>query len=221
MTKHEHKSIAAALAAAQSKMEKAVKGAFNDFTKKHYSDLTSVSAACLPHLNEEGISVIQPVVTVGETLTVQTIFMHGASGETLETSLPLILGKRDMQSLGSAITYARRYGLLCMSGVCPVGEDDDGIDATKNPEPKTQPKPATLTADQQAELLRLASLADILPSAVAAKGQAPSVPEIAQSRFHALEKGLQGAVDRKHDDAVRLQDAVDGDAIPEFEKGGE
>ena len=34
------------------------------------------------------------------------------------------MGKQDMQALGSALTYARRYGLAAMVGVAP--EDDDG-----------------------------------------------------------------------------------------------
>jgi len=54
---------------------------------------------------------------------VKTVFIH-ESGETLECTIPLFLGKRDMQGLGSAITYARRQGLMAMSGVAP--DDDDG-----------------------------------------------------------------------------------------------
>ena len=38
--------------------------------------------------------------------------------------VPLIVGKNDMQGYGSAVTYARRYGLMSMAGIAP--EDDDG-----------------------------------------------------------------------------------------------
>ncbi len=37
--------------------------------------------------------------------------------------------KADPQGAGSAITYARRYGLLAMCGIAP--EDDDANDASK------------------------------------------------------------------------------------------
>ena len=48
-----------------------------------------------------------------------------------------------MQGVGSAITYARRYGLLGMAGLAP--EDDDG-EATKSPkrEAPAQDAPRTL-----------------------------------------------------------------------------
>ena len=42
----------------------------------------------------------------------------------MECPVPLIVQKNDMQGLGSAITYARRYGLMSMAGIAP--EDDDG-----------------------------------------------------------------------------------------------
>jgi hypothetical protein len=54
---------------------------------------------------------------------VQTVFLH-MSGERLECRVPLIIGKNDMQGFGSAVTYARRYGLMAMAGIAP--EDDDG-----------------------------------------------------------------------------------------------
>ena len=44
-----------------------------------------------------------------------------------------------MQGLGSAITYARRYGLLGMVGLAP--EDDDGNASIPPPKPAPAPKP--------------------------------------------------------------------------------
>jgi len=43
-----------------------------------------------------------------------------------------------MQGYGSAVTYARRYGLMSMSGVAP--EDDDGNAAAKSPPRQQAPK---------------------------------------------------------------------------------
>jgi hypothetical protein len=54
--------------------------------------------------------------------------------------VPLILGKNDMQGYGSAVTYARRYGLMCMAGIAP--EDDDGnAAAAAAPRQDTRPAP--------------------------------------------------------------------------------
>jgi hypothetical protein len=49
-----------------------------------------------------------------------------------------------MQGYGSAVTYARRYGLMAMAGIAP--EDDDG-NAAAAAAPRQQ-APAKMTADQ-------------------------------------------------------------------------
>jgi len=119
----EHKNIVAALAAAQSQMGKALKDAENPHFRSKYADLASVMGACMPALNANGIAVIQPVVETEFGRAVSTRFLHG-SGDSLECNVPLIVQKNDMQGLGSAVTYARRYGLMSLAGIAP--EDDDG-----------------------------------------------------------------------------------------------
>ena len=126
----EFKSIAAALAKAQSTMGKAIKDRENPHFRAKYADLAAVMDACLPALNANGIAVIQPTINIGEGRFVQTILIH-EGGERLECSVPLLLGKQDMQGYGSAVTYARRFGLMCMTGIAP--EDDDGNEAAKSP----------------------------------------------------------------------------------------
>ena len=123
------KNIAQALAAAQAEMGKALKQSDNPHFRSKYADLGNVMDACMPALNAHGIAVIQPFVAGEFGNTVKTVFLH-ESGESLETSIPLILGKNDMQGLGSAITYARRYGLMTLAGIAP--EDDDGNAAVQN-----------------------------------------------------------------------------------------
>lgn len=123
------KSIYAALAAAQAEMGPALKDSTNPAFRSKYADLASVMAACLPALNKHGIAVIQPPTDDEYGRYVKTILVH-ESGETLECRVPLIIGKNDMQGYGSAVTYARRYGLMSMAGIAP--EDDDGNAAAKS-----------------------------------------------------------------------------------------
>lgn len=124
MTKVEHKTIASALAAAQAEMGKALKQSSNPHFKSKYADLSSVMDACLPALNANGIAVVQTLTeTEMGSRAMVTVLIH-ESGEKVECPIPLILGKNDMQGLGSAITYARRYGLMSLAGIAP--EDDDG-----------------------------------------------------------------------------------------------
>ena len=138
------KSIATALAAAQINMGKALKQASNPHFRSKYADLGSVMDACLPALNERGIAVIQPTGENELGRFVETILIHGESGEQLSCRVPLIVGKNDMQGYGSAVTYARRYGLMAMAGIAP--EDDDGNAAAKAA-PK-QEAPKKISAEQ-------------------------------------------------------------------------
>lgn len=126
-----HKSIGTALAAAQMQMGKALKSADNPHFKTKYADLGSVMEACLPALNANGIAVIQPTTDEEGGRYVETVLIHGESGEELRCRVPLIVSKNDMQGYGSAVTYARRYGLMSMAGIAP--EDDDGNAAAKSP----------------------------------------------------------------------------------------
>ena len=57
---------------------------------------------------------------------------HAESGETDEDVMPLLLGKADMQGLGSAITYARRYALCAVLNLVS-DDDDDGNAAASAP----------------------------------------------------------------------------------------
>jgi hypothetical protein len=115
--------LAPALLKAQKKIGAAVKGNANPFFKSKYADLGAVMEACKEAFNEAGITVLQPVSSDGTKHFVQTILIH-ESGEFISDSMMLELGKTDMQQLGSAITYARRYSLQSM-GFIPA-EDDDG-----------------------------------------------------------------------------------------------
>jgi hypothetical protein len=134
----DHKTVYAALAAAQMEMGKALKDSTNPAFKSKYADLASVMDACLPALNKHGIAVFQPTVDDDSGRYVKTILAH-ASGEIVECRVPLIVSKNDMQGYGSAVTYARRYGLMGMAGIAP--EDDDGNAAAKAP-PKAPAKEA-------------------------------------------------------------------------------
>lgn len=131
----QHKGIYHALAAAQAQMGKAIKDANNPAFRSKYADLASVMDACLPALNANGVAVYQPTIDDETGRFVETILAH-ESGETIKCRVPLIVQKNDMQGYGSAVTYARRYGLMCMAGIAP--EDDDGNAAAKAAPHETQ-----------------------------------------------------------------------------------
>lgn len=131
--KHMPNGLFSALAKAQTNMGKAAKDSTNPHFKSKYADLSSVMDACMPALNEAGIAVLQMPATEDGQMFVKTVLVHGETGEQSECRVPLIVGKNDMQGYGSAVTYARRYGLMSMAGIAP--DDDDG-NAAANAAPK-------------------------------------------------------------------------------------
>jgi hypothetical protein len=155
------KGIATALAKAQAEMGKALKQSNNPHFKSKYADLGNVMDACLPALNAAGIAVIQPTGEDEHGRYVETVLIHGESGESLTCRVPLIVSKNDMQGYGSAVTYGRRYGLMAMAGIAP--EDDDGNAAAaaapkaSKEQPKAPPHPTVVDIAKQS-LLNAASL---------------------------------------------------------------
>lgn len=126
-----HKGIATALVAAQTEMGPALRLANNPHLKTKYADLASVMDACMGALHSNGISVIQPAGQDEHGHFVETILLH-VSGERLACRVPMIFGKNDMQGYGSAMTYARRYGLMAMAGVAPEDDDGEGAKGDRN-----------------------------------------------------------------------------------------
>ena len=126
------KALFAALTKAQAAMGKAQKNSKNPHFRSTYADLGAVMDACMPALIDNGFCLFQPIGSDEHGAYVETILAH-SSGESISCRVPLIVGKNDMQGFGSAVTYARRYGLMSMAGIAP--EDDDGNAAAKAPPP--------------------------------------------------------------------------------------
>ena len=146
-----------ALAQAQAAMTAVQKGATNAHFKNRYAELSDVMDAVLPALNAAGICLYQPIGADEEGRYVDTVLAH-TSGEKLEMRMHLILGKSDMQALGSAITYARRYSILAMTGVAPADSDDDGEAAVARDQQRPERPPRQTQAARPAPI---ASPADV------------------------------------------------------------
>lgn len=136
---------AKALVASQKTFGPALRNATNPHYKNRYADLEACIAAVMPALNNNGLALIQRVVPVDGWVHVETVFLH-ESGESISGGIiRLPVQRPDPQGYGSALTYARRYGLMAACGIAP--EDDDGNAASRE-----EPKPELITIDQCIEI---------------------------------------------------------------------
>ena len=127
MTKSaEIKNLAAALAKFQEEMRAVKKNATNPFFKSKYADLASIVDAIREPLSRNGLAYSQLPAGDGG---LATILMH-TSGEWIEETFTMRPVDQKPQSVGSAITYARRYALASLLGIA-TEEDDDGKQASK------------------------------------------------------------------------------------------
>lgn len=118
--------FAKALVAVQGQLEGAVKGNSNPAFRSKYADLGACWDACREALQANSIAVLQfPSKADPGHVGMVTTLVFGPTGEVLsgEYQLPL-KDPTNAQAAGSAITYARRYALCSVLGICPV--DDDG-----------------------------------------------------------------------------------------------
>jgi len=193
-------NIYAALAAAQAEMGPALKDATNPAFKSKYADLASVMSACLPALNGNGICVMQPTGEEERGRVVETILAH-VSGEMVSCRVPLIVAKNDMQGYGSAVTYARRYGLMSMAGIAP--EDDDGNAAAKAA-PKGEKSASIAPVNEALRQAREDAVNDSLPDDATPEQRANAFADSLIAAFKAC-KGDVALNNRWHRDEAALR----------------
>lgn len=119
-TSTDTKQIIGAMLKAQKDITNAIMDGNNPHFKSKYATLESVIDSIKEPLEKNGLLVRQ---TMNLENTLITTVYH-ESGEFMQSEVKLMLGRQDMQQLGSAITYARRYSLAAMFNI--TQEDDDG-----------------------------------------------------------------------------------------------
>jgi hypothetical protein len=133
--------LAPALLKAQQEMGNATKDTQNPYFRSKYADLNSVREAATPALHANGITLLQLTTHVNNfdqrpVPVVQTMLLH-ESGEYICSNTEIIAKEaNNPQAYGSAISYARRYGLQAMLSIGV--EDDDGNLAASTTTKKTE-----------------------------------------------------------------------------------
>jgi hypothetical protein len=112
-----------------------------------YSTLDDMIEATRKPLTDHGIAVAQPVRTANGDVIVTTVLLH-TSGQFMELGEVSLPGGGTPQSVGSAITYARRYSMGSALGIA-AEEDDDGVAAQKAGKAPAKRAAAPATRDPQ------------------------------------------------------------------------
>ena len=124
--------LAPAFVALQADLVPVSKSATNPFFKSNYAPLNEVMETVQPILAKHKLAIAQFPTNLDGVSALQTVLIH-ESGQTLQfPPTPLLLSKQDAQGQGSAMTYARRYGVMAVLGLV-ADEDDDGNKAKDKP----------------------------------------------------------------------------------------
>jgi len=157
------KDLFAALAKAQSEMSMAGLNSENPYFKSKYADLADMVRASRPSLTKYGLSIIQQIIPNDEGSNVLHTLLCHLSGQWIESRMKITPAKNDIQSMGSYITYLRRYSMAALCGIVSSNDDDDGEIAmeetrkqiVKGPTTKYNPREQsmeTITKEQLEEL---------------------------------------------------------------------
>lgn len=143
------RSIHQAFLDAQKKIEPVKKDGRNPYFNSRYSTLEAVISTVKLPLNDEGFTIQQPIM--GDKVKTRLQYIDGNTIEDEGTPIVCKINN-DPQAQGSAITYARRYGLMSLLGLSAT--DDDGESATSHSpvkEVKAEPPVARRVAPVQPE----------------------------------------------------------------------
>lgn len=122
--------LAKALLAAQGDMPAVDRDGTNPHFSSRFTTLDNLIAKTRPVLNKHGLVLIQAPSQDGDgNPTLTTTLIH-ESGESIESTMPLLLTKNDPQAMGSSLTYAKRYALAAFLAIADQ-EDDDGNAASE------------------------------------------------------------------------------------------
>lgn len=131
--------IVVALSAVQAEMPPITFDSQNPHFRNRYASLAHIMATVRPVLVKHGLAITQ--VVAGDNAALATILLH-KSGQWIRSDVPILPEKPGAQAFGSAMSYARRYGVCGILAVA-AEEDDDGEGASVRGEPQREaaPKP--------------------------------------------------------------------------------
>jgi ERF superfamily len=159
--KMDKNNLASALVYAQSRMGTARKSGFNPHFKNNFSTLEDLIDSTRDVLTASGLAVTQYPDSDGTHQFLVTKLKHISGEEEVSRALIVLKDPSDIQKLGSAISYIKRYAYAAICGIATSDGDDDGsthgssYQPAQNNQPFVQPaqngtevKPDTISIKQ-------------------------------------------------------------------------
>jgi len=130
--------IAGALSTAQGSFKTIERKCVNPFFKSKYADLAAINDGTKVALKDNNLAVTQVIIPDDEKAIVESRLLH-KSGQWIISTCKLKPKATDPQSMGSAITYARRYSLSALLNIATEDEEDgNSASATQKKAPLKQ-----------------------------------------------------------------------------------
>lgn len=128
-----------ALARATGGMENPKFDSTNPHFRSKFASLAACEAVVRPKLAEQGVMYRQTCQVDESGRSWLLTVAYGKGGEVEMSRVPLVMVANDPQKQGSALTYAKRYGLCAAFGLAGE-EDDDGNAASEPPQQPQRPQ---------------------------------------------------------------------------------
>ncbi len=143
-------NLASALSKAQGEMSAASKNGYNPHFRSNFSTLEDLIEASRPALTKHGLSVCQYPHSDGDHTYLVTKLKH-ASGQEEASQVRIVLkDPSDIQKLGSAMSYLKRYAYASICGIATSENEDDGNSVSQS----SEQKPSDVISAKQLALLK-------------------------------------------------------------------
>lgn len=161
-----------------------------------YADLQSIIPAVAHQLEKNGLHIDQHEWYNQETKEsfLISVVYHAPSNQWIKAITPLLYDRKDMQSHGSASTYAKRYHYRTLLGLYD-DEDDDG-ESIRAPEPSIK-KSSTINEKQLALLQAKLAIAPELKQEILTRCKITSLDQIPWTTFNPIIKFIDDKIEEK------------------------
>ena len=134
-------NLASALAKAQAEIGPAAKTGYNPHFKSTFSTLEDLINASRNALTKNGLSVTQYPDSDQDTTYLVTKLKHASGQDEVSKVKIMLKDPTDIQKLGSALSYLKRYTYASICGIATSEGDDDGNEIS-------QPQAYNATSDK-------------------------------------------------------------------------